>query len=228
VLPRLRRPAEAELSAVAAPDGTSVFFCRTGETGWPADFVTVSAPGAGLLTHIDHVSLSQPFDHFDEAALFYRTVLGLEPRESLELPAPYGLVRSRLVTDTAGAVRIVLNVSLLGTGGSTPRGPEPHHIAFATRDIVGAARAMRAAGAPLLTIGDNYYDDLAARTELPDDLLGSLRELGILYDVDSDGEYFHVATELVGSRAFFEVVQRVGGYEGYGAVNAPVRMAAQR
>ena len=27
---------------------------------------------------------------------------------------------------------------------------------------------------------------------------------------------------------FFEVVQRVGGYEGYGEVNAPVRMAAHR
>ena len=30
VLPRTRGPAEADLSAVAAPDGTAVFFCRTG------------------------------------------------------------------------------------------------------------------------------------------------------------------------------------------------------
>jgi 4-hydroxyphenylpyruvate dioxygenase len=27
---------------------------------------------------------------------------------------------------------------------------------------------------------------------------------------------------------FFEVVQRIGGYDGYGTVNAPVRMAAHR
>ena len=27
---------------------------------------------------------------------------------------------------------------------------------------------------------------------------------------------------------FFEVVQRIGGYAGYGEVNAPVRMAAHR
>jgi 4-hydroxyphenylpyruvate dioxygenase len=27
---------------------------------------------------------------------------------------------------------------------------------------------------------------------------------------------------------FFEVVQRRAGYDGYGAVNAPVRLAAQR
>ena len=33
---------------------------------------------------------------------------------------------------------------------------------------------------------------------------------------------------MVGRRLFFEVVQRRGGYDGYGAANAPVRMAAQR
>jgi 4-hydroxyphenylpyruvate dioxygenase len=27
---------------------------------------------------------------------------------------------------------------------------------------------------------------------------------------------------------FFEVLERRGGYEGYGAANSPVRMAAQR
>ncbi|GAA5126611.1 hypothetical protein GCM10025762_54460 [Haloechinothrix salitolerans] len=45
---------------------------------------------------------------------------------------------------------------------------------------------------------------------------------------DQRGEYFHCHTELLGSRVFFEVVQRVDGYTGYGAVNAPVRMAAHR
>jgi 4-hydroxyphenylpyruvate dioxygenase len=226
VLPRLRGPAEADLSAVAAPDGTSVFFCRTaGAAGWVADFVPVAESFPGVLGGIDHVALSQPFDHFDEAGLFYRAVLALEPQESLEVPAPYGLVRSRAV---AGGVRVVLNVSLLGTGGSAPSGPEPHHIAFATEDVFEAARVMRAAGAPLLEITDNYYEDLAARSPLSEEVLAQMRELGVLWDADPAGEFFHFYTELVGSRAFFEVVQRVGGYAGYGAVNAPVRMAAQR
>jgi len=49
-------------SAIAAPDGTSVFFCRTeAREGWTADFVTAGAPAAaGELTGIDHVGLSQP------------------------------------------------------------------------------------------------------------------------------------------------------------------------
>lgn len=37
----------------------------------------------------------------------------------------------------------------------------------------------------------------------------------------------HFYTATVGE-VFFEVVQRHGGYDGYGAGNAPVRLAAQR
>ncbi|GAA4333796.1 hypothetical protein GCM10023162_37910 [Klenkia terrae] len=33
---------------------------------------------------------------------------------------------------------------------------------------------------------------------------------------------------MLGGRVFFEVVQRLAGYDGYGAVNSPVRMAAHR
>ena len=88
---------------------------------------------------------------------------------------------------------------------------------------------MRELGAPVLTIPENYYDDLDARLAPPPELLAALREHSILYDHDEDGEYLHFYTEMLGSRVFFEVVQRVGGYGGYGAASsAPVRMAAHR
>jgi 4-hydroxyphenylpyruvate dioxygenase len=32
---------------------------------------------------------------------------------------------------------------------------------------------------------------------------------------------------MVGERLFFEVVQRIGSYDGYGAANSPVRLSAQ-
>ena len=50
----------------------------------------------------------------------------------------------------------------------------------------------------------------------------------MLYDADEHGELLHFFTEVVGDRLFFEVLERRGGYDGYGAANAPVRMAAQR
>jgi hypothetical protein len=105
VLPRNRGEGEAELSAVAAPDTTSVFFCRT-SADWLTDFLPtgVTSSAAAGLTHVDHVGLSQPFDSFDEAALFYRAVLGLQPEALTELAAPFGLVRSRARFDADHAV----------------------------------------------------------------------------------------------------------------------------
>ncbi|WNV86035.1 TIM barrel protein [Umezawaea sp. Da 62-37] len=216
-------------SAVAAPDGTSVIFCRD-DLGWLADFTTVDTgedSGAGLLD-TDHVGLTEPFDRFDQAALFYRAVLGLEPDDVAEFAAPFGLVRSRPVVDRARHVRIALDSALVRRGTWGPDVREPQHVAFRTADAIASARRMRELGAPLLDIPANYYDDLDARLGLAPDLLADLRELSVLYDRDEHGEFLHFFTEVLGDRVFFEVVQRVGGYAGYGAVNAPVTMAAHR
>ena len=180
VLPRDRGPGEADLTAIAAPDGTSVFFCRTDAAdadSWVADFVTAGDAGAGTeLTGIDHIALSQPFDYFDEAALFYRSVLGLELEDRAELAAPDGLVRSRAARSADGSVRFALSVPVVG------RGAEIQHVAFACDDVFTCARAMRERGVPLLEIPGNYYDDLAARTDLEPAAIERMRELGVLYD----------------------------------------------
>jgi 4-hydroxyphenylpyruvate dioxygenase len=230
VLPRTRGVAEADLAAVAAPDGTQVFFTRTIPDGWPADFLPTGTPrGAGTaLTGIDHVGLAQPFDSFDEAALFYREVLGLGPEEVTEIPAPFGLIRDRAVTNAARSVRLTLTASLLRRGGWAPSVPAPQHIAFGTDDIVATARALRDAGAPLLAVPANYHDDIDTRFDLDRARLDAMRELGLFYDETATGAYLHLYTEVLGGRVFFEFVQRVGGYDGYGAPNAPIRMAAQR
>ena len=181
------------------------------------------APDADV-AGIDHVALSQPFDYFDEAALFYRSVLGLELQSAHDLAAPDGLVRSRAARSADGSVRFALSVPLVGSGGS-----ELQHVAFACDDIFAAAQAMHDRGVPLLAVPGNYYDDLAARTDLEPSLIERMRALGVLYDADSDGgELLHFFTEMIGPSLFFEVVERRGGYDGYGAANSPVRMAAQR
>jgi 4-hydroxyphenylpyruvate dioxygenase len=230
--PRTRAASEADLSSVAAPDGTVVYFCRTGADGpgsWLDDFSPTHAqPTPVGLTHTDHVALAQPFDSFDEATLFYRSVLGLAPRPDDEYTAPFGLMRSRAVADPSGRVRIALNGTLLRRGDWAPGIPDPQHIAFATNNIIATARALRKHSAPILSIPDNYYEDLDARIALDPALLTELRECHVLYDRDDHGAYFHLYTEVLGSRLFFEVVQRANGYTGYGASNAPVRMASHR
>ncbi|MEU0228097.1 TIM barrel protein [Streptomyces sp. NPDC006284] len=244
VLPRRRAPGDAPLEAVAAPDGTELFFCATERPGppdrqatrqpdrqpdWRADFEDTGEDAwdsedaeDGAAWRVDHLSLAQPWHQFDEATLFHRSVLGLRPQESVDVADPYGLLRSRAVTTDDGAVRIVLTV------GAAPTDDTAHaqHIALATADVVAAARRFRAAGGQLLPIPANYHDDLAARYEFADGELETYRELGILYDRDAHGTFRHCYTHTVG-RVFFELVQRDGGYRGYGAVGAPVRLAAQ-
>ncbi|MEH1127104.1 TIM barrel protein [Micromonospora sp. CPCC 206061] len=232
VLPRLREPEEAELTSVAAPDGTAVFLVHTGANGdsWLQDFVPTEAPASvtGGITDTDHVSLTDAVDDFDETTLFYHAVLGLRAGHTTEIAAPFGLMRSRAATDPAGRVRIALHTAPLRRGDWAPAIPNPQHVAFRTDDAIASAKAMRALGAPILKIADNYYADLDARLDLPPDLLGALRAYSILYDRDEHGAYLHFYTEMLGSRVFFAVVQRVDGYTGYGEPSAPVRMAAHR
>ncbi|MFI0452074.1 bifunctional sugar phosphate isomerase/epimerase/4-hydroxyphenylpyruvate dioxygenase family protein [Actinomadura sp. 6N118] len=233
VLPRLRDPHDAQLDAVAAPDGTEVFFCRTAQpdhSSWLDDFSldrrdTTATGAAGEITHIDHVALTQPWHHFDEASLFYRSVLGLSPHQSLELPDPYGLLRSRAVSTPDDRVRMALNVAYVGASDGRPD-VAWQHIALASDDIVATARRLHTAGTAPLAIPDNYYDDLEARHDLGARRHTLLRELRLLYDRDEHGEFLHFYTVTTG-RVFFEVVQRLGGYRGYGAANAPVRLAVQ-
>jgi 4-hydroxyphenylpyruvate dioxygenase len=233
VRPRTFARGEADLAEIAAPDGMAVFFCHTevrDPASWIGDFQPLpegaAAPAAAGLLRIDHVELSQPFGHFEEAALFFGAVLGLRRLDQQELATPYGLQRASTLSNPDGVVRIALDVPLLGDAGQSP---ECHHVALACDDVLATARSLRALGAPLLAIPENYYDDVAARFDLQPELVEAMRAHGVLYERDeSGGELFHLYTAIVGRRLFFEVVQRSGGYAGMGAQNAPVRMASQR
>ncbi len=239
VLPRRRAAGDAPLDAVAAPDGTELFFCATDRPGLPswtddfhplphpsdpadtADTADTGSDGAPGIDGVDHLALTQPWHQFDEAALFHRTVLGLRAHGSVDIADPYGLLRSRAVSNEDGTVRIALAVGPAPTDDAA----RPQHIALATRDIVTVARRLRDAG-QLLRIPDNYYDDLAAQFALDPEELATYRELGILYDRDDGGAFRHCYTATI-DRVFFEIVQRDPGYPGFGARNAPIRLAAQ-
>jgi 4-hydroxyphenylpyruvate dioxygenase len=231
---------EYSVPAIRAPDDTLVYFVPGGiATGRLFEVASDPAASAGEpsitgagLTRIDHVARGLPIEALDTWILFHRAVLGMEPGESLELSDPFGLVRSCGVANVSQTVRVVLNVSnsrgtqmaktLAVQGGATI-----HHIAFACSDIFATVEKLKAGGAAFVPISDNYYDDLAARFEMDAAVLTRMRALDILFDRAVNGEYFHAYSESFAERFFFEIVQRVGTYDGYGAVNAPARLASQ-
>ncbi|HWG04611.1 MAG TPA: VOC family protein [Beijerinckiaceae bacterium] len=228
-------PGEAFIPAVSGVEGSLLYFLspKPGERStWERDFlIDPEKPTTGLVDRIDHFSNVVRRSEFLSWVLFYKSVLGFIDEPQVELADPYGAFYSRAVRSVDSSVRIPLNIA---EGGPTVvsrfidvfGGAGVQHIAFSTRDIFAFVEGARQRGVKFLRIPENYYDDLGARYDFAPDMLERLRAAGILYDRTKDGEFFHIYTDMYEDRFFFEVVER-RNYDLFGAVNTPVRLAAQ-
>jgi 4-hydroxyphenylpyruvate dioxygenase len=226
-------PGEALIPAVGGVEGSLIYFVnQQSETPWRNDFEPIPGASPGdALRAVDHLSNVVRRSEFLTWSLFYKTVLGFRAEPAVEVADPHGAFYSRSLRSPNGAVRIPLNVS---DGGATVitrfidafGGSGFQQIALSTDDIFGFVESARSRGVTFLPIPDNYYDDLAARFDLEVAILGTIRELGILYDRVKGGEFFHIYTPTFEHRFFFEIVQR-RDYDLFGAANTPVRLAAQ-
>jgi len=220
--------AEQPLDGAIAPDGTEFFWVTAPPAGSPPAWVDEfenglpASPGTSVQA-IDHVNLAVPWQTADEAVLFLTSVFGLAADAPAEVAGPSGLVRSQVMRTEDGSIRLPLNVAPHVLAQSAM----PQHVAFACTDVVDFARAARARGLEFLAVPDNYYDYVAGRFGVDAATVAELRELDLLYDRRPDGSFIHFYTRTVGT-VFFEFVQRIGHYDGYGTDNAPVRLAAQR
>lgn len=232
-------PNERNVPAVLAPD-QSLFYLvdelPNAPTLFESDFHLTDIDGptqTGPITAVDHVALSVPGGSLERWALFFRSVFGFRAEHSVVLHDPYGQIQSQAIRSHDGSVRIVLNASvdprtIHSETISAYKGSGLNHVAFRTDDIALAVRRLEGDGVPILRIPQSYYNDIAARFGLNEAFVDTLRKHNILYDRDaSGGEFLHAYTAQVDHRFFFELVERRGGYDGYGAPNASVRLAAQ-
>ena len=140
-------------------------------------------------------------------------------------------MQSQVVETQDGSFRLVLNASQSRHTQSSRFltdmfGSGVQHIALATSDIFTTIEQLKINGVELLPIPENYYEDLEARTDLSGEELSRLRAGDILYDRDGATEFFQVYTKTLENGFFFEIVER-RDYQGFGAANAPIRLAAQ-
>lgn len=231
-------PGELEIPAIRGVGGSLIYFVEPqGPLAdiWSVDFqLADDATAAGNdigLTRVDHLAQSMSYEEMLSWVLTYTALLDFEKESQLDITDPGGLVRSQALHSGDGALRLVLNSSQSaktqsGRFLSEFFGSGTQHIAFETADIFETVRRMKANGLEPLPIPDNYYDDIDVRFGLDPELVGELRSHDVLYDRDGDGEYFQIYTRTFADRFFFEIVQRKA-YAGYGAANAPVRLAAQ-
>jgi 4-hydroxyphenylpyruvate dioxygenase len=232
-------PGELEVPAVRGLGGSLLYFTDARSDlarVWDIEFKTVSAQRSdtvpGTLATVDHISYSVHYEEMLTWQLFFSSLLDLAKTPEQDVLDPGGIVKSQVLQTADGALRLVLNASqssrtLSSRFLSEVFGSGVQHIAFATDDIFACVARLEAAGVPVLEIPENYYDDLEAKTDLSAAELDRLKEHNLLYERDGTGEYLQLYTLTFDERFFFEIVERRGGYKGFGATNAQIRLAAQ-
>ncbi|MGY2048601.1 bifunctional sugar phosphate isomerase/epimerase/4-hydroxyphenylpyruvate dioxygenase family protein [Methylobacterium sp. JK268] len=230
-------PGELDIPAIRGVGGSLLYFvdARSGlDRLWEIDFAPLDpepARDAGL-TGVDHLAQSMRHEEMLTWLLFYTGLFDLAQQPVQDVVDPGGVVQSQVVEAPGGRLRLVLNASqsartLSSRFLSEALGGGVQHVALATDDIFATVARLSEAGVALLPIPENYYDDLETRTDLSAETIARMRAGNILYDRDGDAEFFQVYTRSLLEGGFaFEIVER-RGYRGYGAVNAPIRLAAQ-
>jgi len=227
-------PDEWEIPSLRAVGGSLLYLVDEASRAamWADEFpVPLDGIPRADLTRIDHVAQSMPYEEFLSWLLYYISLLEVEKTPQLEITDPMGLVYSQAVENADRSLRFTLNGSQ-AVQSLTSRfiqnyfGAGVQHVAFACTDVFAAAERAQAAGLPMLEIGPNYYEDLEARWGLDPALVARMQALNLMYDRDGEAEYFQFYSRAVAKRVFFEVVER-RGYDGYGAVNAAIRLNAQ-
>ncbi|GAA4115068.1 sugar phosphate isomerase/epimerase and 4-hydroxyphenylpyruvate domain-containing protein [Nocardioides fonticola] len=222
-----RRDDDAALPGVVSPGGLAVFASAAdGVDDWRRDF-PAPEPSAAAGLRLDHLNLAVDPTRLGEEAAFLRTVLGLAAAPVEEFIDPHGRVLSRAFRPIDGSLRLVLNAVEVPEAVRARRPSGLSQIALACDDLRAEVVRLREAGLPLLAVPENYYRDLQARLDLDDALVEDLRAHGLLYDRIGAGELLHVFTPVLGSGIHLELLERRGGYDGYGAANTHVRLAAQ-
>ncbi len=227
---------ELELPAIHAVGGGVMHFIddKSGLASvWDVEFERREESddaGAGLVG-IDHIAQSMNYDEMLTWSLFYTSLFKLDKKPVVDVVDPGGIVRSQVIESPGADLRLTLNGAdtsrtLAGQFVAERFSSAVQHIAFACDDIFRTADRLRHEGFEALSMPVNYYDDLQARFGLSDVLKTRLRANNILYDEDGDGAYYQLYSKPYGDGFFFEIVQRVNGYAGYGAANAPYRTAA--
>lgn len=233
-------PGELKIPAIRGVGGSVMHFIdgksdlsRVWDIEFSATTDETAAINAGLI-RVDHIAQTMNYEEMLTWVLFYTSIFKTGKTSMFDVVDPAGLVRSRAIENDEKNLRITLNGAenrrtLAGYFIAESFGSAVQHLAFETNDIFTTTDRLSANGFRPLVISPNYYDDLDARFGLEQDFLDRLRQSGILYDRNDDGgEYFQLYSPNYGEGFFFEIVERRGGYDGYGAANAQFRIAAQK
>ncbi len=227
---------ELSLPAIQSVGGTIIHFIEADskhQIKWHDDFIacTPAEPEDCNITGIDHLALSMPYSDMLSWSLFYTSLFEVQKHPIVDVIDPAGVIRSQVIESSDKSFRLTLNGSdtnrtLAGYFVESNAGSAVQHIALTTSDIFSIAEKLAGTGFETLAIPANYYDDIRARFGFDETALSAIKQFNILYDEDENGAFYQLYSVPYGDGFFFEIIQRVDGYQGYGAANAPYRTAA--
>jgi len=232
-------------------DTTMRFVERRGYRAQFPGFVAHAAPKGGSnrfgFERIDH--LTSNFQTMQPALLWMEHVLGMERFWTVQFhtvdvsgkDAPKGSgLKSVVMRDPVSGVKFANNEpfrpffkdSQINLFAEDQRGDGVQHAALSVPDCITAVRGLRERGVEFMPTPGAYYDMLPARLERItvgkiDEDINTLRELEILVDGESKGNYLLqiFLKEAAGLHKdpeagpfFFEIIQRKGS-QGFGAGN---------
>ncbi|MHB9433741.1 MULTISPECIES: bifunctional sugar phosphate isomerase/epimerase/4-hydroxyphenylpyruvate dioxygenase family protein [unclassified Mesorhizobium] len=235
-----RGAGELAIPAVRGVGGSVLHFLdRKSElsTVWETEFRSLppdpQARPVGL-RRIDHVAQVMKQEELLTWTLLYTAVFEFGKAPVVNVADPGGIVDSRALQSDDGAVRFTLNGvdthrTFAGRFVSDSYGSSVQHLAFSTDDILATAGRLAGNGFDSLPVPDGYYAEIEAEFDLASEFVAQLAAANLFYDEDGrGGSYLQLYSYPFGDGFFFEVIERRGGYDGYGARNAAYRTAAQK
>lgn len=224
------------MPALRGVAGTLVYILDVEAAGsiWADEFcATEGTVGDVDVTGFDHLAATVSNDEFLSWQLYWRALFDVRVAGPQDVIDPNGLVQSQAIQNPSGSFRITLNSTdardaLSARFLSQSFGAGYQHVALRVRDMDVAAVALARHGLQRMPVPANYHDDAAVKFALADDIAATMRAHDVMIDEEGDGRRFRQIYSRAFSRTFFfEFVERTGGYDGYGAPNAPIRLAAQ-
>ena len=182
---------------------------------------------------IDHIAQTLHHDEMPSSLLSYSTMFDCKKSPVIDIIDSYGITKSQVIENETQTFRMTMNGaenSKTNAGQFLKKNKRPgiQHIALSTDNLITLVNKLKGKGQKFLKVSDNYYDDIEARFGLDFDFCNQLKDLNILYDEDKNGSFLQVYTNIINNTFFFEIVQRIDNYKGYGESNALFRIAAQK
>ncbi|MDC0457491.1 sugar phosphate isomerase/epimerase and 4-hydroxyphenylpyruvate domain-containing protein [Alphaproteobacteria bacterium] len=233
VIKRENNNIDLSMDVIKNIDGLIYIMDSTTENIWEEDFGLRSSTNTNIFNlKIDHIAQTVHYDQMSSALLSYTTLFNCQKSSIVDIIDPSGITKSQIIENKTQSFRITMNGTdnrntLAGKFLENKKGPGIQHIAIRTADIIKLVQTLKDHGQKFLEISNNYYDDIEARFGLNFNFCKELEDLNILYDEDENGSFLQIYTHVFNDQFFFEFVERINNYKGYGANNALFRIAAQ-